>query len=106
MAAERFSTVQASPMGASTADLYRRSLFNDGQNVAGVHRRSSGGRYFLYDSLFWRLDFVLHFHGFDYDNTLTGFDIGILCDKQAHNAAGHGSQDFSGALFVSGTFLA
>src|SRR5713226_3913140 len=80
--------------------------FDDGQDVAGIYRRTCGRRYFLYDSPFWRLDFVLHFHRFDYDDALAGFDGGIFRDQQAHHAAGHGSQDFPGSLFVSGSFLA
>jgi hypothetical protein len=48
----------------------------------------------------------LHFHGFDYDDALAGFDFGIFRDEQAHDASGHGSQNFSGALLVAGSFLA
>jgi hypothetical protein len=80
--------------------------FDDGQHVAGIYRRAWGRRYLFHYPFFWRLDFVLHFHGFDYHDALAGFDFGIFCDKQAHHAAGHGSQDFSGSLLVSGSFLA
>src|SRR6266849_6811426 len=84
----------------------RLTLFDDGQHVAGIYRHTCGRRYFLYDSPFWRLDFVLHFHRFDYDDALAGFDGGIFRDQQAHHAAGHESQDSPGSLFVSGSLLA
>ncbi len=53
-------------------------LFHDGQHVAGVYGCAWGCRYFLDDSLFRRLDLVLHFHGFDYNDALAGLDLGIF----------------------------
>src|SRR6266404_7328003 len=81
------------------------SSFHDGQHVAGVHRRAWHRRYLFHDPLFRRLDFVLHFHGFDYHDALAGFDFGIFCDQQTHDASGHRSQKFPGTLFVTASFI-
>jgi hypothetical protein len=80
-------------------------LFNDGQYIAGIDGCARGNRYFLKDSLFRRLDFVLHFHRFDDQYSLTCFDLRVLSDEQTYDTPRHGGNDFSRTFFVLwGTF--
>ncbi len=55
-------------------------LVHDGQHVARIYCRADGRRHFLYNSLFWRLDFILHFHRFDHDEALARFHGRIFRD--------------------------
>src|SRR4029077_17849446 len=88
-----------------TLDPVPPASFDDRQHVAGVHRRAWDRRYLFHHSLFWRLDFVLHLHGFDYDDTLSGLDLGILRNQHAHYASWHGRHDLPGTLLGAGSFL-
>src|SRR4029077_2420757 len=45
-------------------------------------------------------------HRFDYDDALAGFDFRIFRDEQTHDASGHGSENFSGALLIAGILVA
>ena len=77
-------------------------LLDDCEEVSGV----DGGGFLdgnLCDfALLGGLDLVLHLHGFDDDQALTGFDLIAFGGDDADDFSGHGSDDFGGASFGSG----
>ena len=56
-------------------------LRNDRDNFSGLHSLTFPDEQLFNDARFWRTDFVLHFHRFDYDDALARFDFGIFCDQ-------------------------
>ncbi len=55
---------------------------------------------------FGRADFVLHFHGFDDEEPLAGFDGIAGFDEQANNFAGHRGDDLLAAFDFEGAVTA
>ena len=53
---------------------------------------------FFYDAGLWGFDFVLHFHGFDNEEALAGFDFVSSFDEKADYFAGHGSDNLLAAF--------
>jgi len=52
---------------------------------------------------FRRANFVLHFHGFDNQEALAGFDFVSRLDEEADDFTGHGGDDLLAALGFEGT---
>jgi hypothetical protein len=76
----------------------RSLLVDPGEDVARVYGLALFGGEFFYGAGFGGFDFVLHFHGFDDDEALTGFDFVAGFDEQADYFAGHGGDDLLAAF--------
>jgi hypothetical protein len=80
-------------------------LIDPSEDVAGVDGLAFFGLDALDLAFFRRANFVLHFHGFDNNETLARFDFVADLHEETDDFAGHGSDDllaafgFEGALF-------
>jgi hypothetical protein len=64
------------------------------------------GLEFFYGAGFRGFDFVLHFHGFDDEEALAGFDFVAGFDEETDDFAGHGGGDFLAAFGFDGAVFA
>ena len=71
---------------------------NDAQSFAGVDGLAFFGEEAFHRACFWRADFVLHFHGFDDEKTLAGFDGVTGLDEEANDLPRHGGEDLLAAF--------
>jgi hypothetical protein len=89
------------------AGSIREGLVDPGEDVAGVDGVAFAGEELFDGAGFGGFYFVLHFHGFDDEEALAGFDFVAGFNEKADDFAGHGGEDllaafgFGGALFAS-----
>src|SRR6516225_2222875 len=77
-------------------------LLDDGEDVSGVHVGTGGDDDLADDAFSWGLDFVLHLHGFDDQDTLAGLDFGAFRNQKTEDLARHGSDELARAFAVVG----
>src|SRR5437016_3538410 len=85
------------PRGMKSSEV-RRSSRNYTKSFAGVDGLAFLGQDPLNRAAFGRANFVLHFHGFDNEQALAGFDMFSFFDEKAHHFAGHRRKDLLPAL--------
>src|SRR5437763_2680634 len=77
---------------------------NHRQHISTVNSRADfhvdGG----YRSGLWTFHFILHLHGFDYDNAGSGFNLSADFHQNAHNLTRHRSDDAYGSISHTGGF--
>ena len=81
-------------------------LLDPKEDFAGIDGLAFFGEEFFDLSAFGRANFILHFHGFDDEQALTGFDEVALLDEQANHFTGHGCGDLLAAFGFDGAMTA
>src|SRR5690348_7913161 len=89
------------PRGMKSSEV-RRSSRNYTKSFAGVDGLAFLGQDALDRTILGRTNFVLHFHGFDNEQALAGFDMVSFFDKKTHHFAGHGRKNLLSAFGFDG----
>src|SRR5205814_3761237 len=79
-------------------------LLDHCQHITTVNRRADFHVDRAYRSGLWRFHFILHLHGFDYDNAGSGFNLSADFHQNAHNLTRHRSDDACGFISMTGGF--
>jgi hypothetical protein len=79
---------------------------NPGEDFAGVYGLAFFGQEAFDLSTFGRANFILHFHGFDDEESLSGFDGFTRGHQNANNFARHGRENFLAAFDFDGALPA